>query len=111
MRLVEALQIAGVLLGALATAFTAIEGRFVGRFRRAAATSRERAIELPPLGVIGRWRRSRLGAAGAVVEAAGGRAFLDEAAYAALRRSRRLRAVTAVLLVLASVVLAHLALR
>jgi hypothetical protein len=111
MRLVEALQIAAALMGALATAFTAIEGRFVGRFRRAAATSPERAIELPPLGVIGRWRRSRLGAAGAVVDAEGGTVYLNETAYAALRRSRRLRAVTAVLLVLASVVLVHRVLR
>jgi len=111
MRLVEALQIAGALLGAFATAFAAIEGRFVRRFRRAAATSRERAIELPPLGVLGSWRLSRLRAAGAVVEAAGGRAFLNEATYAALRRSRRLRAVTAVLLILASVALTHWVLR
>jgi hypothetical protein len=111
MRLVEALQIAAVFLGVLATAFTAVEGRFVGRFRRASATSRERAIELPTLRALGRWRLARLSAAGAVVEAEGGRLYLNETAYAALRRTRRLRAVTAVLLILASVVLAHRVLR
>ncbi len=107
MRLVEALQIAAALLGALATAFTAIEGRFVRRLRRAAATSREAAIELPPLSALGRWRRARLTAAGAVVEAKAGRVYLDEGSYAVLRRARRVRAVTAVLLIIALVALAH----
>ncbi len=111
MRLVEALQIAGAILGIVASVFTVIEKRVVTRFRRADATAPEAAIELPPLSVLTRWRLSRLLSVGAVVEADDRRTYLDEETYASLRKKRAIFGVSLVVVALALVVLLHTALR
>lgn len=107
MRLVEVLQVAGTLLGALASAFTVVEKRLVSRFRRAGANSPTSPIELPPLGLLSRWRLSRLEKARAVVSVDKQRMYLDGEAYGSLRKRRAVRAVAMVVLALAIVILAH----
>jgi hypothetical protein len=107
MRLVEVLQVAGTLLGALASAFMVVEKRLLTRFRRAGATSPDSSIELPRLNFLSRWRLSRLEKANAVVSDDQHRVYLDGVVYGSLRKKRAVRAVTLVVLALAIVILAH----
>ena len=107
MRLVEVLQIAGTVLGILASAFAVAEKRLVERFRRAVATAPETAIAVPPLRIFSRWRLARLRSTGAVVTVDDGRPYLDEAVYSAGRRRRVMIAVSLVIVVLAIVVVVH----
>ncbi len=110
MRLVEALQVAGAILGSAASLFTVIEKRLLMRFRRADATAPENAVELPRLGVLSRWRLSRLRSVRAVVEVDDRRTYLDERTYASLRRKRAVFGIILVVVALALVVLLHAAL-
>ncbi len=110
MRLVEALQIAGAILGSAASLFTVIEKRLVRRFRRAGATAPEHAVEIPPLGLPSRWRLSRLRSLRAVREVDDRTSYLDEATYAVIRRKRAVAGVSLVVAALALVVLLHSAL-
>jgi hypothetical protein len=110
MRLVEMMQIAGAILGSTASTFAVIEKRLLMLFRRADATSAENAIEIPRVNALIRWRLSRLKAIGALGEVDDHRIYLNEAAYASLRRRRAVVGISLVVAVLTLVVLLHAAL-
>jgi len=92
----EVLQLVAALLGAFATLVSAAEQRLVKRLRGAGADDPERAIQLADLSPLPRWRLSRLLGAGAVGRIEPGIYYLDEQAYGGYRRTRRVRALTAV---------------
>jgi hypothetical protein len=99
----EILQLVGTLAAAMASVLAAVEARLVRRFKNDGATSRERAWELPALGMIGRWRFARLRGAGAIAEASPGSYYLDAEAYHQYRKRRRIRALVLVFLLVAAV--------
>jgi hypothetical protein len=89
---------------AVAVAIHAAERRLVRRLHAAGARSSTTAQPLPDLRFVESQRLQRLLDAGAIQEAAPGRYFVDDAAYAALRGDRRAVAL-AVLIVAAGAAL------
>lgn len=77
---------------------------------RAGCVSKSLTRPVPPLGLLSRWRLFRLRSARAVIEVNDRRSYLDEAAYAVIRRKRAVIGVSLVVAALALVVLLHTAL-
>jgi len=107
MRLVEALQVTAAVFGAAASIFASAERGIVKRLRREGATSTKTAIDLPRLRPLARWHLARLVAHGAVVVGEQGRAHLDEAMYAPVRRKRKIVGASLAAITLAVVVVLY----
>ena len=104
MRLVEILEVTGVMVTAAATLLAGAEKAVVKRLRRRGATSAEDAIDPPRLRSLTRWHLARLIDRRAVVVGEDGRVHLDETTYAPLRTRRRLVGIILVAVVFAVVV-------
>lgn len=107
MRTVEVLQILGTLVGGLATLAVGLEQRLLRRLKARGATSPETAIALPRLRAISRWRLSRLLKHGVVRRNSDGLYFIHRHSHRMLRKRRLTRAIPAVLVALAAVVILH----
>ena len=107
MRTVELLQVFGSVAGALFSALAAIEQGLLRRLRAAGATSAERAVHLPGLRPLTRWRLARLEKAEAVKVLDSGAVFIDEESFHRLRRRRILTAVAGVIVAVGLILLTH----
>jgi hypothetical protein len=91
---------------AIAVAMKAAERRIVDQLRVAGATEHGRATSIHVRGPIARFRLKRLLSASSIKADALDRYYLDEVAYAALQRTRRLRALAAIVVILAGTAVA-----
>jgi hypothetical protein len=100
MRRTDLLTLVAGLVWLLALALIAAERRIVRRLRSAGALMPQNAIPIAQRSALTRFRLARLLRSGAVV-AAGGRYYLDPAAFALYRGRRRRRAFILISSVLA----------
>jgi hypothetical protein len=107
MRTVEIAHLLGTLIGAAATLTVGLELRLIRRLKSKAATSVERAIELPKLHALSRWPISRLLKNKVVRTTPDGLFYLDLDAHHRLRMRRLTIALPAVLVALIIVAIVH----
>ena len=111
MRLVEVAQALAPFFAMFAALAAGTDRRIARRLRQAAALDPARAVDLPALRPLWRWRLARLASAGAVRSVGGERYYLDESAYSSLRRVRRIRGLSILAVLVVALLLLWLAQR
>jgi len=104
----EILQLVGACLTAVGAILAAAKTRMLRRFTKARAVSPQTAISIGEVNPLMRWFLHRFEGSQVLLRAESGQIYLDEQAYVAYRRKRRIMAISIVLSLLVLIAVIYL---